>query len=124
MYFVDFKYFKENGISITGLRYAHAPYGPVPDNYSLLLTILEEENKIKIEEKAIGPYLGDIILPLEQPDLNVFSSEEVRALAEVQSYFIDRSSTELSDISHDEEGYKNTKDGEYISYIYAESLQT
>jgi len=122
MYFADFKFYKENSISITGLRYAHAPYGPVPDNYSLLLTILEEDNKIKIGEKAIGPYLGDVIWPLEKPDLNEFSPEEIKVLLDIQSNFKDKSSTELSDLSHNEEGYKNTKDGEYISYMFAESL--
>ena len=33
----DMIFYKENGLSISGLKYAHLPYGPVPDNFDMIL---------------------------------------------------------------------------------------
>lgn len=31
----DMIFYKENGISMSGLKYAHLPYGPVPEHFYL-----------------------------------------------------------------------------------------
>lgn len=41
----DMIFYKENGISISGLRYAHLPYGPVPENYDMLFGRMSAEHR-------------------------------------------------------------------------------
>ena len=42
LFYVDFKYFKEFGVSMMGLQYAHLPRGPVPEDFNLLIGIVLE----------------------------------------------------------------------------------
>ena len=37
LFYIDFLYYKKSCISITGLEYAKLPYGPVPEDFDLLL---------------------------------------------------------------------------------------
>ncbi|MCK9525578.1 MAG: type II toxin-antitoxin system MqsA family antitoxin, partial [Limnochordia bacterium] len=48
LFYSDFLYFKENGISISGLRYAHLPYGPAVDGWNTMLAWLERERVIEL----------------------------------------------------------------------------
>jgi len=123
LFFVDFKHFKEYAVSITGVRYAHLPYGPAPDKYDHILTILSEENRINLLEEIISDYVGEVVFSKEKPDLNVFSSAELKTLLEIQGYFSKFTSKDISELSHAEKGYQETEDGELISYHYAEALQ-
>ena len=45
----DMIFYKENGISISGARYAHLPYGPVPENFDILLGTMAAEHLAHIE---------------------------------------------------------------------------
>jgi len=45
-FYSDFYHFKNNGVSISGLRYAHLPYGPMVNNYNTLFTWLEWQKAI------------------------------------------------------------------------------
>ena len=51
MFYADFKFYKENAISITGSKYAHGYHGPIPDHFELLFASLIHEGKIGAEEK-------------------------------------------------------------------------
>lgn len=42
-------FYKENGISISGLKYVHLPYGPVPEKFDVLLGKLEADKIAHIE---------------------------------------------------------------------------
>ena len=39
----DMIYYKENGISISGLKYVHLPYGPVPENFDMLVRLWKDK---------------------------------------------------------------------------------
>jgi hypothetical protein len=45
LFYADFLHFKLNEVSITGARYAHAPHGPVPDQFETWLTALVDWKK-------------------------------------------------------------------------------
>ncbi|MDO9086154.1 MAG: DUF4065 domain-containing protein [Anaerolineaceae bacterium] len=123
LFYADFLHFKENGISITGVRYAHADYGPVPDKFETwLVAISEWEKQIISEELSIGDYFGEVYSSGE-PDWSIFSTSELAALAFVKNKFQKFNSQQIRDFSHQEKGYRSTKIGEIISYQYAEDLQ-
>jgi len=55
--------------------------------------------------------------------LSVFSNSEIKTLIEVKEYFENFGAGKIKDFSHKENGYKETRDGQIISYAYADDLQ-
>lgn len=124
LFYADFKHFKNYSVSITGVRYAHAHFGPVPDNYEHYFAVLIHDYKaIRVEEKLIGEYIGEVFFSETNPDLSIFSDSEIEVLISVKKHFNEFSASEIREFSHRERGYKDTYDGEIISYEYANYLQ-
>ncbi len=123
LFYADFKHFKEYTLSITGLQYAHLPYGPVPDNYAIYYATLFSKGLVEfIEESYPNGYVGELIKAVKDPDLNVFSLSELRIMASVMEDFKEYTATQMQELSHKEKGYQQTSDGEIISYAYANEL--
>ncbi len=123
LFYADFKHFKEYTLSITGLRYAHLPYGPVPDNYEMYYATLFSKGLVEfIEEPYPNGYVGEKIRAAKDPDLNVFTPSELRVMASVMEDFKEYNATQIRDFSHGEKGYQQTNNGEIISYSYANEL--
>lgn len=124
LFYSDFKYYKDNASSITGLRYVHLPLGPVPDNYEHYYATLQNiEEAIKIEEEFIGDYVGEILKADKKPDLSIFSDSEIKTLIEVKTFFKSFNASKIKEYSHREMGYKETHDGQIIPYSYADYIQ-
>ena len=123
LFYADFKHFKESSVSITGVRYAHAYHGPVPNQFETwLAAILEWEKEVTAEERVYGEYVGEVYSSGE-PEWAIFSPSELAALAYVKNKFQSFSAKQIRDFSHQERGYQITKNGELISYQFAEELQ-
>lgn len=123
LFYADFKHFRDYGTSITGARYAHAPHGPVPDNFGTwLIAISEWEKEIDCEEQTFGNFVGEAYTS-EEPDWSIFSTSELAVLAEVKKEFQQFSGKQIRNFSHREDGYMKSETGELISYQYAQKLQ-
>lgn len=126
LWYFDFLCYKENNLSATGSIYIHLPYGPVPTNYDFYLANLIKERILAVDEITFDrpeDIAGEVFSALESPDLSVFSDDELRCLEKVYDSFKGFTSGKISEYSHDEEGYKNTQDGDIISYEWAKSLK-
>ncbi len=124
LFYADFLHFKEYSASITGARYVHLTYGPILDNYEFYLaTMIHEDSSLIIEEKEFGSYLGEILVSKVSPDLRGFKSSEMKVLAYIKEYFDGYTASDISLKSHQEKGYKETDDLDFISYEYADSLE-
>lgn len=119
MFYADFKYFKDNGLSITGLQYAKLPYGPAPDNYDLYIATLLKEGKIAKQEYNGG----EKFLACQNQDLSIFSEEELKILMYVKDYFKSFNASKISDYSHKEKAYTDTEDSHLIDYSFASELR-
>ena len=53
----------------------------------------------------------------------ILTDEEIAVLKEVHEKFFTFGSVDISNYSHQEKGYKETKNGEIISYSYAKDIQ-
>ena len=123
LFFADFKHFKENVVSITGARYFHLQYGPVPDDYDYYFAELERERLLDVVEEAYGEYTGFKCVTRNKPDLSIFEQSELNSLIKVKEYFKNFGSARIMAFSHEEVGYVSTKEGEPISYLYAQNLR-
>ena len=115
----DMIFYKENGISISGLKYAHLPYGPVPDNFDMILGKMAADHIAHIEVSYDGAYEKHRVVPECDVPEGVLSDEEIEVLTRIYEKFKNFGSAEISNYSHKETGYKATKTGQIISYAYA-----
>jgi putative zinc finger/helix-turn-helix YgiT family protein len=122
LFYVDFKHFKDYTVSITGSRYVHLNYGPVPNNYEYFIAELVGK-ELDIEEIIFDIYSGCNYVSIVDPDLSIFSDSELKVLTEVKELFKDYNSTQIKDFSHKEKAYQKTDNGEVISYLHANELQ-
>ncbi len=123
LFYADFRCFRDYQYSITGARYAHAPFGPCPDKFESLFAWLAERKDIEVSEVPIANSTGEQIRSVAQPEEALFSSHELRILTEVRDYFGRMTAKALSDLSHKEQAYRATQTGELISYRYAQTLK-
>jgi hypothetical protein len=100
------------------------PFGPVPDQYDLWISTLIAENPtISKDEVWINDSPAEIIISKEAADIGVFENSEVLVLASVREFFKSYTAKMITDFSHKEKGYQETKNGQIISYQYAKDLR-
>lgn len=119
----DMIFYKENGISMSGLKYAHLPYGPVPENFDMLLGKMSADHIAHIEILYDNGYEKHQVIPECEIPEEIFSDEELAVLERIYVKFKDFGSVDISNYSHKENGYCASKKGEIISYSYAKDIQ-
>ena len=119
----DMIFYKENGISMSGLKYAHLTYGPVPENFDMLLGKMTADHIAHIEVFYDNGYEKHQVIPECDIPEGVLSEEELEVLERIYIKFKDFGSVDISNYSHKEKGYSSTKKGEIISYSYAKDIQ-
>src|SRR3989344_1268940 len=120
LYFLDFDYFEKYGKSITGDEYLRFEHGPVPHAAKALLDKMSGK-EIKISKHKMPDGLNDQerIEALQEPDVSVFSPEEVLMLEEVASKWERFSGSEMKNASHGEAPWIATKPNDVIDYNLA-----
>ncbi len=121
--YADMVFYKENGISISGLKYVHLPYGPVPDNFDMLIGKMTADHIVHIEVTFDNGYEKHQVIPECEVTSRALSEAEIEVLERVYEKFKDFGSVQISDYSHQEKGYCSTQQGEIISYSYAADIQ-
>lgn len=119
----DMIFYKENGISMSGLKYAHLPYGPVPDHFDMILDKMAADHIAHIEVLYDGPYEKHQVIPECDVPEGALSNAEINVLSRIYERFKNFGSAEISEYSHNEKGYNATKTGEIISYAYAMDIE-
>lgn len=120
LWYSDMAYFRENVQSISGMSYAHLPYGPVPEEHELLLGVLTAAKYIDMVPDQSG--CGEYIVAQIDIDSSCLSLDEINILKQVNERFASVGTGEISDISHKENAYIETQMNEFISYEYADSI--
>lgn len=118
LFYADFANYYLHGVSISGSRYVHLPYGPVPDSYEETLETLNHYGVVDISRQNSA----ELIRSGENSATDFLSAEETRSLDWVLEQFGGMSASQLTEISHREKAYKNTRTGEEIAYEYAKFL--
>lgn len=120
LFYLDFAAFRDIGAGLTGLRYAKADFGPVPDQFELLLAALVDGSALSLREQGDG----QVLVAGREPDLSAFSLEETSLLEAVAVFANGFATTSaLSAYSHGERGWSETELGGVISYEYAADLR-
>jgi putative zinc finger/helix-turn-helix YgiT family protein len=126
LFYSDFVNFRNNTLSITGLKYIKNYYGPTPIKHELLLGELFEKyityqiEYVKTSKDNVEEY--EFIKSLEKPTMVIFSQEEINSMNEVLNAFKHLTSEEITQCSHKEEAWTKSKNKEIISYEHAKNL--
>jgi uncharacterized phage-associated protein len=118
LFYADFVNYYLYGASISGSRYVHLPYGPVPDGYEDTLETLNHYGVIDVTRQNSA----DLIRTGENPAKDFLSPEERRSLDWVVDNYGNMSASQLTELSHRERAYRDTKSGEEIAYEYAKFM--
>ena len=119
----DMIFYKENGISISGLKYVHLTYGPVPENFDMLFGKMSADHIAHIEVVYDNGFEKHQVIPECDISNGILSKEELDVLERIYVKFKDFGSVDISNYSHKEKGYIATKQREIISYSYAKDIQ-
>ncbi len=122
LWYIDMLSFNERAIAITGLTYQNQQFGPTIiekkyDEISLL------DDKYKRED--IETENGNItkIISNNNFDLDKISNNEKKIIDTIIKLLKSKNVTDISKLSHSEDGWKKTKRFEKISFEYAMNLR-
>lgn len=116
LFIIDFYAYGLWNRSITDAKYVHRQFGPVPFDLLKVRNELEQEGRARVEKRE---YLGKTqtyIEPLENPDLSLFTRDELELVNVVLKEFEDFNAAILSDWTHSLRPWLDTEDGEEIPY--------
>jgi len=122
LFYADFLSTKRYGKPISGLVYIHNHYGPVPVHHDLIQWALITNGDIDVKPFD-GPYEGEVIIANQEPDLSLFSEEELEVIHDVASFFHDYTAAKISEFSHEEKAYIETSLKEIIPFLYAPTIK-
>lgn len=127
LFYADFLMFKQSCFSISGVRYKALEMGPVPVNFQTIFEYLDNIQDIDIHTTVFPQgYLGEQIKARKGRTFKavLFTEQETEVLEKVAAIFKSSSTSDIIEISHLEEGWKeNEKENSIISYEYAFDLK-
>lgn len=116
LFYADFRAYRRLGRSISDQRYRKGEFGPVPSRVVPAVKRMVERGECAW---ATRDYFGRELrklIPLREPDLSVFSPEEIDLVRQVIDELWELNATEVSDLSHRFAGWQATGMGEEIPY--------
>lgn len=93
--------FRETGSKITDCRYIRKQFGPVPFENKDLLDIMREKGLISLRKTRDESYSRVEYIGRARPDMDVFSEDERRIIADFLREYRDTPTNRLVDLSHD-----------------------
>ena len=121
LWFIDILSFNQRGVSITGLTYQKQQYGPtIIDQRYKEISLLDDKYIRNDYEDEKGT--RTIITSNKNFDLSKLKESEVEIINKIIKLLKNKKVTDISNMSHEEEGWKKTKKFDEISFEYAMNL--
>jgi len=126
LFYSDFIAYANLGDAITGATYQKLPMGPAPKQLLPALKELEQNKDAALASRLHFGRVQKRLVPLRNPDLTQFTAPELQLVNDVIQALWNRSATEVSELSHVEQGWKIVGMNEEIPYwtVFVDSDQT
>ena len=116
MFYADFLAFKRYKKSLTGSRYVRLSFGPVPNRYDYKYD-MNPYIKTEVQDDSL------LYVRTDEPiNMSVLDPHGSSIIQEVFSRLRSMRSSEVSEMSHQEDAWAKTSPGEYVSYEHALNL--
>lgn len=116
LFFSDFFAYGKYGRSITGESYKKVANGPIPQHFYEIRDKLIESGDAVIQLKQTLVGTQHRLIPLREPDLTVFTPEDIAISDYVIGKLRTRNAQSVSGLSHKFYGWQITKTDEVIPY--------
>lgn len=119
IFFVEFTHVRRHGAVISGCEFQKLEHGPAPRQ---LLPLRKRLVAAGEAELRTDDFLGreqHRLVPLRPPDLAVFTEDERQTIDDVLEQLAGLNGRQVSELSHEEPGWRLTQVGETIPYSAA-----
>jgi hypothetical protein len=106
LYYADFYAYRKLGASITGAEYQKLPDGPAPRQFLPTRATLLADRSIQLEYVQRFNFVQQRVVPRREPDYKHFTKEEIEVVNEVIDALRGKSARDVSDMSHEEMGWR------------------
>jgi putative zinc finger/helix-turn-helix YgiT family protein len=121
LWYIDMLSFNQRSVAITGLTYQNQKFGPtIIDKKYDEISLLDDKYKREDIETENGNTTR--IISNENYNLDKISNVEKEIIDKIIKLLKNKNVTDISELSHREEGWKKTKRFERISFEYAMNL--
>jgi hypothetical protein len=101
LYYSDFYNYANHGVGITGSEYMKLEYGPAPKRLLPVSRKMKINGDIAIQEISLSTaYKQKRVVALRDPDLSVFSADEINTVHMIIDAFKSKNAKDVSDLSH------------------------
>jgi uncharacterized phage-associated protein len=123
LFYADMSAYYLTGRGLSGAQYVNLPYGPVPDRFEDMIDHAAhigaiEATRIPDKDPAVR-----VIKPGAER-LDALDDADRRVLDWVVENYGNLSTSAITELSHEEKAYKDTRPGERIAYAYAQFMKT
>ena len=119
LYFADFVHVRRHGRPISGADYQKLAQGPAPRRLRPVREgIVDAGDADLVVEEFLG-YEMHRLVPRREADLSVFDADELATIEKVLTDLADLTAKQVSDLSHEEPGWRLCELGETIPYQMA-----
>ena len=122
LWYIDMLSFNQRSVAITGLTYQNQKFGPTIINKRYDEISLLDDKYQREDFETINGNVTEIISK-NNFDLNKISDSEKKIIDNVIKLLKNKNVTEISEMSHKEDGWRKTERLEQISFEYAMNLK-
>ena len=116
LFFADFGAYAKLGRSITGHLYFKLKNGPAPKAMMPIRDQMIDEKALAMQERDHFGRTQKVPIALREPNLMLFTAEEIAVVTDVLMTFRDENAKAISDLSHRFDGWKLAEEKEVIPY--------
>ncbi len=122
LFYTDFVSYRENGQAITGLSFRAIQYGPVPNRWDRVYSLIDDITQIEVE--GVNGNVGSKLVSKMSCDISCFTEEQFSILERVYDTFKNDSSVSISAKSHKEPAWIDNQNSHlFIDFKYAFTLK-
>ena len=116
LFFADFAHVRRTGRPITGATYQKLEHGPAARRLCPVRDQLIVMGDAELREEDFLGYQQHRLVPLRPADTTVFTDDELATIDKVLADLDGLNARQVSDLSHDEAGWRLVEFGEDIPY--------
>ena len=117
LFFADFEAYRTLGHPLTGAHYQKLRWGPAAIEFLPLQDELLSDGLATVETRERGGYEQRVTIAIAEPDLRLFSPEEIAVVDRVLERLREHGAVGVSQLSHQRSaGWNLVEEGEIIPY--------
>ena len=119
LFFAEFTHLRRHHRVISGCVFQKLPHGPAPRQLLPVRQNLIASGAARLIEEDFLGHPQQRLLPARDADLNVFTDDEIQTIEDVLGQLEGMTGTQVSELSHQEPGWRLTEAGETIPFSTA-----